>query len=132
MTPHELVNRVVEATADWTYEAVAVGCPGLVRDNTPAAEPGNLGKGWVGFDFSRAFGRPARVVNDAVMQALGAYEGGRMLFLGLGTGLGSTLVTEHVAVPLELGSLPDSTGGTIADRVGRAGLKRLGLERWQE
>src|SRR5688572_25421499 len=132
LTPLDLVSRVQEASADWAYDAVAIGYPGLVLDNTAAAEPGNLGNGWVGFDFARAFGKPVRIVNDAVMQALGAYEGGRMLFLGLGTGVGSALVTEHVVVPLELGSLAHPMGATIADHVGRSGLKRYGLDAWQE
>jgi polyphosphate glucokinase len=131
LTPHELIQRVEEASIDWPYDAVAIGYPGLVHNNTPAAEPGNLGNGWVGFDFQRAFDRPARVVNDAVMQALGAYDGGRMLFLGLGTGIGSALVTEHVVVPLELGSLPHISGVTIADVLGRSGQKRLGQAAWQ-
>jgi polyphosphate glucokinase len=94
---------------------VSLGIPGAVDGRRPRAEPGNLGDGWVDFDFERAFDRPVRIVNDAVMQAVGAYDGGRMLFLGLGTGLGSALVSEHVVVPLKLGMLPFGTGETMAD-----------------
>jgi polyphosphate glucokinase len=132
LTPQALVRQVQEHSADWSYDAISLGVPGLVRNNTLAAEPGNLGCGWVGFDFQGAFDRPTRVVNDAVMQALGAYETGRMLFLGLGTGVGSALVTEHVLVPLELGCLPYLNGSTIATRLGRSGLKRYGHSQWQQ
>src|SRR5437763_11173908 len=106
LTPARLVERVRELAADWEYEAVSIGYPGLVGEGGPRAEPGNLGPGWVGFDFAAAFGKPVKMINDAAMQALGSYEGGRMLFLGLGTGLGSTLITGNVIVPLELGRLP--------------------------
>ena len=101
-----MVEAVQEMAADWKYEAVSIGYPGQVGDHGPRSEPGNLGPGWVGFDFAAAFGRPVRILNDAAMQALGSYDGGRMLFLGLGTGLGSTLIAESVIVPLELGQLP--------------------------
>jgi polyphosphate glucokinase len=131
LTAQGLVGTVLDATADWQYEAISMGFPGVVGDGAPAAEPGNLGSGWVGFDFEQAFGKPVRLVNDAVLQALGAYDGGRMLFLGLGTGLGSALVTEHVVVPLELGNLPSRRGGTLAGRVGRAALEKYGKERWR-
>src|SRR6266487_634100 len=100
--PEPLVHEVERLTADWVYDVVSIGYPGVLDARGPAAEPGNLGAGWVAFDFERAFGRPVRLVNDAVMQALGSYAGGRMLFLGFGTGLGSTLITERVIVPLEL------------------------------
>src|SRR5688572_33036663 len=132
LTPHTLTTRVKGETADWQYDAIAIGYPGLVEHNQPGAEPGNLGHGWVGFDFEKAFDRPVRVANDAVMQALGAYDQGRMLFLGLGTGVGSALITEHVLVPLELGSLPHQAGGTVFERLGRAAMKRLGEAAWQE
>jgi polyphosphate glucokinase len=132
LTPDDFVREVRSATADWTYDVIAIGFPGAVERNVPAAEPGNLGDGWTGFDFVEALGRPARVVNDAVMQALGGYQSGRMLFLGLGTGVGSALVTEHVVVPLELGSLPHTVGGTIADRLGHSGLARDGRDAWQQ
>ena len=132
LTPDRFVEQVKAETGDWSYDVLAIGYPGFVTANSPAAEPGNLGSGWVGFVFERAFGCPARVVNDAVLQALGAYAGGRMLFLGLGTGVGSALVTEHVLVPLELGSLPHTAGDTLVDRLGRDGRKRFGKEQWQQ
>jgi polyphosphate glucokinase len=131
LTPSEMVRRVRDAAADWHYDAVALGYPGAVDERGPASEPGNLGSGWVGFDFDEAFGAPVRIANDAVMQALGAYRFGRMLFLGLGTGVGSALVTEHVVVPLELGCLPHPMGGTIADRLGRDGFAAHGKTAWQ-
>jgi polyphosphate glucokinase len=102
-----------------------------VHETGPAAEPGNLAPGWVGFDFAARFARPVRIVNDAVMQALGAYRSGRMLFLGLGTGVGSALISEHVVVPLELGSLPHVRGGTIVAHLGRAARKANGHAAWQ-
>ena len=131
LTPETLVTIVRETAADWHYDVVSLGYPGAVDSTGPRAEPGNLADGWVGFDFASAFGVPVRVVNDAVMQALGGYDGGRMLFLGLGTGLGSALVTEHVVVPLELGCLPYGDGSTIAERLGRAGLEEDGITEWQ-
>ena len=131
LTPQALVRIVRESTTDWKYDVLSIGYPGAVDANGPRAEPGNLGEGWVRFDFSKAFGRPVRVLNDAAMQALGSYDGGRMLFLGLGTGVGSALVTEHVIVPLELGCLPYGPGETIFDRVGAAGLESHGEEAWR-
>ena len=131
LTPKDLVERVLAATHDWDYDVISLGYPGRLAAGAPVGEPGNLGKGWVGFDYDGAFGRPVRIVNDAVMQALGGYEGGRMLFLGLGTGLGTALVTEHVAVPMELGNLAHGDGGILGDALGKAGLKRLGFEAWQ-
>ena len=119
LTPQALVRVVRESTTDWKYDVLSIGYPGAVDANGPRAEPGNLGEGWVRFDFSKAFGRPVRVLNDAAMQALGGYDGGRMLFLGLGTGVGSALVTEHVIVPLELGCLPYCPGETIFDSTRR-------------
>jgi polyphosphate glucokinase len=132
LTPDALVQQVRSLAADWAYDVVALGYPGAVDEHGPAAEPGNLSPGWVGYDFRRAFERPVRVVNDAVMQALGAYESGRMLFLGLGTGVGSALITEHVLVPLELGSLPYAGGGTLAEHLGRAARKHYGHTVWQQ
>jgi polyphosphate glucokinase len=132
MTAGMVAERVIEAVSDWKYDAVSVGYPGVVGPDGPVQEPGNLGDGWVGFDFEAAFGRPVRVVNDAVMQALGGYEGGRMLFLGLGTGLGSTLVTDHVLVPMELGNLPYYTGEPLGFRLGRQGLEVHGQQAWLE
>jgi predicted NBD/HSP70 family sugar kinase len=131
MTPQEMVETVREMAADWEYEAVSIGYPGQVGDHGPRSEPGNLGPGWVGFDFAAAFECPVRIVNDAAMQALGSYDGGRMLFLGLGTGLGSTLIAESVIVPLELGQLP-YRGGLLSDTLGRAGLERLGKKQWRK
>ncbi len=130
LTPSVLVAGARDLTRDWHYDVVSLGFPGAVGAHGPRAEPGNLGEGWIGFDFEQAFERPVRVVNDAVKQALGAYEGGRMLFLGLGTGLGSALITEHVVVPLELGNLLHSRDETIAQRLGRQGLKSNGEAQW--
>lgn len=131
LTPATLVSQVCERTADWRFDVMSLGLPGAVNADGPTAEPGNLGTGWIGFDFQKAFGRPVRVVNDAVMQALGAYDGGRMLFLGLGTGVGSALITEHVVVPLELGDLPLGTAGTLFEQLGRDGLKANGKKQWR-
>jgi polyphosphate glucokinase len=130
LTPQLLVERVKTTTADWKYDVLSIGFPGVVDANGPRAEPGNLGPGWERFDFSKAFDKPVRVLNDAAMQALGGYDGGRMLFLGLGTGLGSALVTEHVVVPLELGSLRYDTSETLFDRLGAAGFDRHGQTAW--
>jgi polyphosphate glucokinase len=131
MTPQEMVEAVKEMAADWKYEAVSIGYPGQVGEHGPRSEPGNLGPGWVGFNFAAAFDRPVRILNDASMQALGSYDGGRMLFLGLGTGLGSTLISESVIVPLELGQLSARGGGNLGDALGRAGLKRIGRKKWR-
>jgi polyphosphate glucokinase len=130
MTPASMVAAVKKATADWKYDAVAIGYPGPVLHGHPVAEPHNLGVGWVGFDFRKAFGKPVKIVNDAAMQALGSYEGGRMLFLGLGTGLGSALVVDGVVEPTELAHLPYKKGRTYEDYVGLRGLERLGKKRW--
>jgi polyphosphate glucokinase len=130
LTPQALVDRVNETTADWTFDVLSIGFPGTVDANGPRAEPGNLGQGWVRFDFAKAFGKPVRVLNDAAMQALGGYDGGRMLFIGLGTGVGSALITEHVVVPLELGCLPFATNETLFDRLGAAGLEAHGHADW--
>jgi polyphosphate glucokinase len=130
LTPQRLVDQVTAHTTDWVCDVISLGFPGIVSGGTPEVEPGNLGDGWVGFDFERAFHQPVRVVNDAVMQALGAYDGGRMIFLGLGTGIGSTLVTEHVVVPLELGSLPLRDGATMVQLLSRDGLKANGISQW--
>jgi polyphosphate glucokinase len=131
LTPDVLVDTVTELTHDWTYDVIALGYPGAVDETGPVAEPGNLAPGWVGFDFATRFARPVRIVNDAVMQALGAYQSGRMLFLGLGTGVGSTLISEHVVIPLELGSLPHMRGGTVVSHLGRAARKATGDAAWQ-
>ena len=132
MTAEKAVVAVKEATAGWEYNAVSMGYPGPVVHNCPFAEPHNLGKGWVKCKFSKAFGRPVKIINDAAMQALGSYHGGRMLFLGLGTGLGSALIVDHVLEPMELAHLPYKKGRTYEDYVGLAGLKRLGKKKWRK
>jgi len=131
MTPKKMIAAVRAASAGWKYEAVSIGYPGAVVHGHPVAEPHNLGRGWVGFDFRKAFGRPVKVINDAAMQALGSYRGGRMLFLGLGTGLGSALIVDGVLEPMELAHLPYKNGRTYEDYVGLAGLKRLGKKKWR-
>jgi polyphosphate glucokinase len=131
LTPQQMVQAVLAHTADWPYERVSLGYPGPVVHGAPLKEPANLGTGWVGFDFAAAFGRPTRIVNDAVMQALGAYSGGRMLFLGLGTGLGSAMVVDGVVAPMELAHLPYRKKRTYEDSVGLRGLKRLGKKKWR-
>lgn len=131
LTARTMVRRVVKAIAEWRYDAVSIGYPGVVLHGRPIAEPRNLGGGWVGFNFRRAFGRPVIVTNDAAMQALGSYRGGRMLFLGLGTGLGSALIVDGVIEPMELAHLPYRKGRTYEEYVGNAGLKRLGKKKWR-
>lgn len=131
LTPIRLVEIVNELTKGWKYDAVSIGYPGLIGPNGPISEPANLGSGWVGFDFSAAFGRPVKLVNDAAMQAIGNYEGGRMLFLGFGTGLGSTLIADNVIIPLELNNLRWNANYTIGEVTGRAALKRFGVKKWR-
>jgi polyphosphate glucokinase len=132
MTAEKMVAAVREATADWQYGRVSIGYPGYVFRGKPVNEPRNLGQGWVKFDFEKAFGCPVRIINDAAMQALGSYQGGRMLFLGLGTGLGSALIIDGVLEPMELAHLPYRKGKTYEDYVGLRGLRRLGKKRWRE
>ena len=132
LTPRRLITGLRRATAGWDYDVVSVGFPGPVANGLPAEEPVNLGRGWVGFDFQRALQRPVRFINDAAMQALGSYEGGRMLFLGLGTGLGSALVVDGVVVPLELAHLPFKKGRSYEEHVGKAGLERSGRKKWRQ
>jgi polyphosphate glucokinase len=129
LTALQMVDGVRELTPDWDYDVVSVGVPAPVREGSVAREPVNLGEGWVGFDFEQAFGKPTKVVNDAVMQALGDYQGGTMLFLGLGTGLGSALVVDGKAVPLELAHLPFRKA-TFEDYVGERGREQLGKKKW--
>jgi polyphosphate glucokinase len=131
MTAGRMVAAVKDLAQGWRYDVVTLGYPGVVMHERPVHEPHNLGTGWVGFDFQRAFGKPVKVVNDAAMQALGGYKGGRMLFLGLGTGLGSALVAEGVVQPIELAHLPYKKGRTYEDYVGVRGLQRLGKKKWQ-
>ena len=131
MTAKRMVSEVKRATDGWTYDAVSIGYPGPVRNGHPVAEPKNLAGGWVKVDFQKAFGAPVKVINDAAMQALGSYEGGRMLFLGLGTGLGSALITDGVLVPMECAHLLYRKGRTYEDYVGLRGLKRYGKKKWR-
>jgi polyphosphate glucokinase len=131
LSAKEMVKQVKALTEDWSYNLISVGYPGPVVHDRPLAEPHNLGHGWIGFDFAKAFGCPTKVVNDALMQALGSYQGGRMLFLGLGTGLGSAMIVDGVLEPMELGHLPHSKSETFEDRVGAKGLERLGKEKWR-
>jgi len=131
LTPRKMVRLVRRATAAWAYDVVSIGYPGPVVHGKPVSDPRHLGRGWLGFDFRRAFDRPVRVINDAAMQALGSYRGGRMLFLGLGTGLGSALIVDGVLEPMELGHLPYKKGRTYEDYVGAAGLARLGRKKWR-
>ena len=125
-----MVSGVKKLAADWTYDVVSIGYPGPVLGGRPSAEPVNLGRGWITFDFAQAFGRPVKVMNDAAMQALGSYKGGKMLFLGLGTGLGTALIANGVVKPMELGHLPYRKG-TYEDYVGRGGLERGGKKKWR-
>jgi predicted NBD/HSP70 family sugar kinase len=131
LTPTRMVELVRDKCSDWAYDAVSIGYPGLVGAQGPRAEPGNLGPGWVGFNFAAAFECPVRVLNDAAMQALGSYDGGRMLFIGLGTGVGSAFIAQHVIVPLELGGLPLRGKRPLAKTLGRQGLARLGKRAWR-
>jgi polyphosphate glucokinase len=130
-TPLKLLEVVKELTSDWKYDAVTIGFPGLVGPNGPLAEPGNLGPGWVGFDFTGAFECPVKILNDAAMQAVGSYEGGRMLFLGLGTGLGSTMIVEHVILTVELSCLRWNSRRTLGDLLSKKSIKKLGIEKWR-
>ena len=129
LTPKQLVGQIKEATADWDYEAISLGFPSTVDDGRITKDPKNLAGGWVDWDFKKSLGKPTRVINDAAMQALGSYHGGRMLFLGLGTGLGSTLIWDHSVLPLELGDLPYGDA-TIEDHLGKRGLERFGRKVW--
>ena len=131
LTAREMVDAVKRCAADWRYDVVSIGYPGVCVHGRPVAEPHNLGPGWVGFDYARAFGRPVRLVNDAVLQAIGSYRRGRMLFLGLGTGLGSAMIIDGILEPMELAHLPYRKGRTYEDYVGRRALERLGKKRWR-
>ena len=131
MTAAQMVAGVLEIAEGWNFEVVSIGYPGPVLKDRPVAEPHNLAKGWVGFDFKGAFGKPVKIINDAAMQALGSYEGGRMLFLGLGTGLGTTMIVDGVLEPMELGHLPYKKK-TYEDYVGLRGLTRVGKKKWRQ
>lgn len=130
LTPRQMVSAVLKLTDDWRYRAVSIGVPGRVRNNRVIAEPVNLGQGWINFDFAKAFRQPVEVINDAAMQALGSYRSGKMLFLGLGTGLGSALIVDGNIMPMELGHLP-YRDGTYETYLGLSGLKRLGITKWR-
>lgn len=131
MSPRQMVDGVKKLAADWNYDVVSIGYPGVVVKDRILTEPHNLAKGWVGFNFKAAFRCPVKIINDAAMQALGSYKKGQMLFLGLGTGLGSAMVVEGVVVPMELGHL-SYRNGTYEDYVGLRGLKRLGKKKWRK
>ena len=130
LTPGRMVSQVRKLVADWKYDVVSIGYPGPVLRNRPIADPWNLGKGWVGFNFESAFKRPVKMLNDAAMQALGGYKRGKMLFLGLGTGLGSALIVDGLVEPLELGHLPYKRA-TFEDYVGVRGLEKYGKKKWR-
>ena len=131
LTPSQMVKRVYQLNGDLRFDVVTIGYPGIVVHGKIIAEPYNLGRGWVAFDFRKSFGRPTHVMNDAAMQALGSYEGGRMLFLGLGTGLGSALIVDDVIAPMELAHLPYKRGRTYEDYLGDRGRHRLGQKKWR-
>ncbi len=131
MTADQMVANVKESAGDWKYGVVSIGYPGYVLGGRPIAEPYNLAKGWVGFDFQEAFGRPVKVINDAAMQALGSYNGGKMLFLGLGTGLGAAMIIDGIVQPMELAHLPYKKA-TFEDYVGERGLAKKGKKKWRE
>jgi len=131
MTPRRMATLVRRATAKWKYSAVSIGYPGPVLHGKPVSDPHNLAPGWVGFDFRKAFGRPVKLMNDAALQAIGSYKRGRMLFLGLGTGLGSALIVDGVVEPMELAHLPYKKRGTYEDYIGLRGLERFGKKKWR-
>lgn len=133
LTPQRMVTGIKELTSDWDYDVISIGFPGPVRNNRPLREPVNLGQGhWVDFDYQQAFGCPVKMLNDAALQALGSYEGGKMLFLGLGTGLGTTLIDEDHIIAMELGHLPYKKGQSFEDYLGIQGLKKTGRKKWQK
>ena len=131
MTAADMTRAVLELTKSWDYEAISLGYPGPVKDNRPFREPINIAGGWTTFDFQKAFGKPVKIINDAAMQALGSYAGGRMLFLGLGTGLGTSIVDHWRVEPLEVAHLPYRKGKSYEEYLGEAGLEKLGDERWE-
>jgi hypothetical protein len=131
-TPRQLMAGIRKNAPDWHYDAVSLGLPTPIVRDRPARDPNNLGRGWVKFDYDEAFGKPVKIINDAAMQALGSYEGGRMLFIGLGTGLGSAMILDNVLLPLELGELSYSPSRSFEDMLGREGRKRLGQKKWEQ
>ena len=131
LTPDQVVASVKKLAEDLDYDVISMGYPGPVRDNKPSLDPFNLGKGWNGYDFTAAFGKPVKLVNDALMQAIGSYDGGRMLFLGLGTGLGAAMVIKNVGQPMELAHLPYKKGASFEDYVGERGLVKRGKKKWR-
>src|SRR5215470_14007021 len=131
MEPREMVRQIESLVQDWSFEAISMGFPSPVRNGCIISEPKHLGPGWARFNFEKSLGKPVRIINDAAMQALGSFRGRRMLFLGLGTGLGSALIWETNVLPLELGDLPYGHGHIIEDYLGKSGLKRLGEKRWK-
>jgi polyphosphate glucokinase len=131
LTPQQMADGVLAAVKDWPFDAVTIGYPGPVVHGRPLLEPKNLGRGWVGYDFAAKLGKPTKVINDAAMQALGSYDGGRMLFLGLGTGLGTTFIIDKTIAPMELAHLPYRKGHTFEDYLGERGLVRLGRRKWE-
>ena len=132
LTPREMTKQVKAAVNDWPHDAISIGYPGPVVQGRPLEDPHNLGPGWVRFDYRKALGKPVKIINDAAMQALGSYKRGRMLFLGLGTGLGSAMIVDGVLQPMELAHLPYKKGRTYEDYLGKAGLDRLGKKKWQK
>lgn len=132
MNAAAMADAVEQLAKGMAYDVIAMGYPGPVIHNRILSEPHNLAKGWVGFDFAKRFGKPVRIVNDALMQAIGSYQGGRMLFLGLGTGLGAAMIADHVALPMELAHLPYRKGRTFEDYLGEAGLEKRGDAKWKK
>lgn len=132
LTAKQMVDDVLAATEGWQYDCVSIGYPGPVNHDAPRQEPHNLGVGWTDFNYKEAFGKPYRFINDAAMQALGGYKGGRMLFLGTGTGLGSALIFDGIVIPLELAHLPYKNGKTYEEYIGLAGLTLRGKKKWRK
>lgn len=132
LTPKQMVDGVKKLSAGWKFDSITIGLPAPIRNNKPVKNPANLGPGWVDFDYDADFGVPVKIINDAAMQAVGSYKAGRMLFLGLGTGLGSCLIVDHSIVPLELAHMPYRKGKTFEDYVGLRGLDKLGKKRWRK
>jgi len=132
LTPKQMVDGVKKLSVGWKFDSISIGLPAPIRNNKPVKNPANLGPGWMDFDYDADFGVPVKIINDAAMQAVGSYKAGRMLFLGLGTGLGSCLIVDHSIVPLELAHMPYRKGKTFEDFVGLRGLKKLGKKRWRK